>query len=124
MLVVVFIITLLLGVYIMAIAPIKNDKEYREENAKNGGTVVLVGVSLANIEYPSILNVMHELNVKGAIGYTVFEFNDCIELMTKKKIDTLKFVDDIVSLERVQESFERLTSGEDGAIKILIDPKK
>lgn len=93
-------------------------------NAKNGGTVVLVGVSLANIEYPSILNVMHELNVKGAIGYTVFEFNDCIELMTKKKIDTLKFVDDIVSLERVQESFERLTSGEDGAIKILIDPKK
>lgn len=93
-------------------------------NAKNGGTVVLVGVSLANIEYPSILNVMHELNVKGAIGYTVFEFNDCIELMTKKKIDTLKFVDDIVSLERVQDSFERLTSGEDGAIKILIDPKK
>lgn len=93
-------------------------------NARNGGTVVLVGVSLANIEYPSILNVMHELNVKGAIGYTVFEFNDCIELMARKKIDTLKFVDDIVSLEKVQESFERLTSGNDGAIKILIDPKK
>ena len=29
--VVVFILTFLVGIYIMAIAPIKNDKEYREK---------------------------------------------------------------------------------------------
>lgn len=93
-------------------------------SVKNGGTVVLVGVSMNSINYPSILNVMHELTVKGAIGYTVPEFKACIDLMAKKKIDTLKFVDDIVPLSDVQKSFERLTSGTDGAIKILIDPKK
>lgn len=91
---------------------------------KNGGTVVLVGVSMSAINYPSILNVMHELTVKGAIGYTMSEFKQCIDLMASKKIDILKFVDDIIGLNHVQEAYERLTSGEDGAIKILIDPSK
>ena len=44
--------------------------------------------------------------------------------MAGKKIDTLKFVDDIVSLEEVQMAYERLTSGEDDAVKILVDPNK
>lgn len=93
-------------------------------SVKNGGTVILVGVSLGAINYPSILNVMHELTVKGAIAYTKEEFEQCIDLMASKKIDMLKFVDDIVSLEKTQEAFERLTSGDDSAIKILIDPNK
>ena len=44
--------------------------------------------------------------------------------MNLKKIDMLKFVDDIVSLDGVQNAYERLTSGTDDAIKILIDPQK
>ena len=39
-----------------------------------------------------------------------------------KQIDVLKFVDDTVPLEGVQKSYERLTSGTDGAVKILVDP--
>ena len=44
--------------------------------------------------------------------------------MSTRKVDMLKFVDDIVGLDDVQKAFERLTSGDDNAIKILIDPRK
>lgn len=92
--------------------------------AKTGGTVVLVGVSSKPIEIPTVLAVLHELNVKGAIAYTKEEFETVIDLIAYNKIDAKKFIDDIVPLQRVQESFERLTSGKDEAIKILIDPNK
>lgn len=88
------------------------------------GTVVMVGVSMDSITIPSILLVMHELKVLGAIGYTIGEFKECINLMASRKIDMLKFVDDIVGLDDVQSAFKRLTSGEDNAVKILVDPKK
>lgn len=92
-------------------------------SAKTGGTVVLVGVSNVPIEIPTVIAVLHELKVLGAIAYTKEEFKTVIDLINNKQIDVLKFVDDVVPLNKVQESFERLTSGTDSAIKILIDPK-
>lgn len=91
--------------------------------AKPNGTVVMVGVSMDNINIPSAVLVMHELKVLGAIGYTYEEFAKCIDLMSTRQIDVLKFVDDIVGLHDVQRAFERLTSGNGSEIKILIDPK-
>ena len=90
--------------------------------AKQNGTMVLVGVSMDSITIPSILVVTKEMNLLGAIAYTPEEFKQCIDLMAERKMDTLRFVDDIVGLEGVQHAFERLTSGDDNAIKILIDP--
>ena len=52
------------------------------------------------------------------------EFKDCINLIANKKIDVMKFVDDILPLEDVQKAYERLTSGTDDAVKIMIDPNK
>ena len=92
--------------------------------ARPNGTIVLVGVSMDKIEIPSIILVTHELKVYGAIAYTYDEFKTCIDLMAEGKIDVKKFMDDIVGLKGVQKAFERLTSGNDDAIKILIDPKK
>ena len=89
-----------------------------------GGTVVLVGVSLGTVTIPTIVGVMKELTLKGAIGYTKEEFQTCIDLLASKKIDVLKFVDDIVGLDEVQKSYKRLTSGTDDAVKILVDPNK
>jgi 2-desacetyl-2-hydroxyethyl bacteriochlorophyllide A dehydrogenase len=91
---------------------------------KPNGTVVLVGVSITNISIPSALIVTKELKLFGAIAYTMEEFEKCINLMSERKIDVLRFVDDIVGFDDVQKSFERLTSGNDNAIKILIDPNK
>ena len=91
---------------------------------KPGGTIILVGVSPKPIEFASILAVMKELTIKAAIAYTKEEFKNCISLMANKKIDVMKFVDDIVPLEETQKAYERLTSGTDDAVKIMIDPKK
>ena len=91
---------------------------------KPGGTVVLVGVPLGTVTIPTVVGVMKELKLQGAIGYTKQEFETCINLIAEKKINVLKFVDDIVSLEEVQHAYERLTSGTDDAVKILVDPNK
>ena len=93
-------------------------------NVKPGGTVVLVGVATGAISVPTVLSVTRELTVKGAIAYTKEEFKTCIDLMANKEIDVLKFVSDVVSLDEVQHVYERLTSGTDDAIKILVDPNK
>lgn len=92
--------------------------------SKPNGCVVLVGVSLDSITIPSALVVTKELRLLGAIAYTKEEFETCIEMMADKEIDMLKFVDDIIPLYEAQKAFERLTSGKDDAIKILIDPHK
>lgn len=89
---------------------------------KAGGTVVLVGVATKPIMVPTVIGVMRELTIKGAIAYTREEFQACIDLMSKGLIAVKKFVDDVVSLEGVQNAYERLTSGTDAAVKILVDP--
>ncbi len=91
---------------------------------KPGGTIVLVGVSQKPEAIFTVMEVMKELKVFGAIAYTVEEFEKCIEMIANKEIDVLKFVDDIVSLEDTQKAFERLTSGNGTDIKILVDPAK
>ena len=91
---------------------------------KPGGIVVLVGVATDAVPTYTVMAVMKELFVQGAIAYTYNEFKSCIDLISRKQVDVLKFVDDIVPLERVQEAYERLTSGTDAAVKILVDPSK
>jgi hypothetical protein len=52
MVVVVFILTLLLGIYIMAIAPIKNDSEYREKYSHSSSFwifIIIVAILFAFI---------------------------------------------------------------------------
>ena len=86
--------------------------------------IVLVGVALGAINIPTVVGVMSELTMKGAIAYTKEEFQTCIDLIANKQIEVMKFVDDVVSLEEVQHAYERLTSGVDPAVKILVDPNK
>lgn len=93
-------------------------------SVKAGGTIVLVGVSQKPIEFASVIAVMKEITLKGSIAYTKEEFKNCISLISNKKIDVMKFVDDIVPLSDTQKAYERLTSGTDSAVKIMIDPNK
>ena len=89
---------------------------------KPGGKVVLVGVALDAINTYTVQAVMKELTVLGAIAYTYDEFKTCIDLIANEKIEVMKFVSDIVPLEQTQAAYERLTSGTDEAVKIIVDP--
>ncbi len=89
-----------------------------------GGLIVLVGVATEPIAIPTVMAVMSEVTMKGAIAYTKEEFQTCIDLIANKQIDVMKFVDDIVGLDDVQHAYERLASGKDSAVKILVNPNK
>ena len=89
---------------------------------KQGGTIVLVGVSATPINIPMVVGVMKEVSIKGAIAYTIEEFDNCIKMISEKKINVTKYIDDMVPLEKAQESFERLTNGKDAAVKIIFKP--
>lgn len=91
---------------------------------KPGGTIVMVGVSQKPESIFTVMEVLKELKVFGAIAYTVKEFEDVIDMIANKEIDVLKFVSDTVSLEDTQKAFEHLTSGDGNEVKILIDPSK
>ena len=90
---------------------------------KPGGTIVLVGVSLDVVSVPLVSAVMGEVTMKGAIAYTVSEFEKVIDMISKNEIDVDKYIDDKVNLSDAQKSFERLTSGEDSAVKIIFKPQ-
>ena len=89
---------------------------------KPGGTVVLVGVSYDSINVPSILLVTKEVRVLGAIAYTNYDFDTCLQYIANKTINVTKYIDDLVDLDDAQKSFERLTSGRDAAVKIIFKP--
>ncbi len=91
---------------------------------KSGGIVVLVGVSMAPINFNSISVVMQEITLKGAIAYTKEEFAKCIDMIANKEIDVTKFISKKITLEEVQSAYEELTSGTSSSIKILVDPNK
>lgn len=88
-----------------------------------GGKVILVGVATEAIMVPTVMAVLKEISLQGAIAYTKEEFEMILNLMSNKKIDVKKFVSDTISLENVQDAFLELTSGNSDKIKILIDPK-
>lgn len=91
---------------------------------KPNGVLNMVGISMDNVSIPMVAAVMKEINIKGSIAYKIEEFEDVIKMLSTKKLNLEKFIDDIVILEDVQSAFERLTSGKDDAIKILVDPNK
>lgn len=91
---------------------------------KPNGNLIMVGISLGAVNVPLVSAVLKEINIKGSIAYTKEEFDFVIKLLADKKINLEKFIDDVVTLDEVQNAFDRLTSGSDAAVKILVDPHK
>jgi len=90
--------------------------------AVSGGKIVLVGVNYAKFPILSALIVGRELNIVGSIAYTSEEFDDCMALIEKGKIDLEKYASVPIKLEGAQEAFEKLSSGVNQDVKILIKP--
>ena len=91
---------------------------------KPNGNLIMVGISLGTVNVPLVSATLKEINIKGSIAYTKEEFDMVIKLLEAKKINLEKFIDDVVILDDLQNAFERLTSGKDAAVKILVDPNK
>ncbi len=91
---------------------------------KNGHNFVMVGISFAPQGIMNVLPVTKEVAMLGSSGYSIAEFEEVIKMCEEKSIDAVKFIDDVVGLEGVQDALERLTSGSGNLVKIVIDPAK
>ncbi len=87
-----------------------------------GGKIILVGVSTEPVTIPTVVTVMGEISMIGAIAYTEQEFDTCIGLIASKKLNVKKYVDEVIRLDEANEAFVRLTSGKDDAVKIIFHP--
>lgn len=91
--------------------------------SKPGGTVVMIGNSMTET-IPVNINraVLQEINLAGSVSCTREEFAGTIELIAKKVIDPEIYVTDIVSLDKLQRTFERLTSSDDPILNAVVRP--
>ena len=88
--------------------------------AKVGGTVVIVGVNLKKIPIDTFKIMYKRLTLISSFG--PYSFKKLIPLVSKGLVDAERLVTKIISLEQVQENFERLTSGNNNDLKVMIDP--
>lgn len=90
---------------------------------KPGGTVVMIGNSMTETIHVNINRaVLQEVNLLGSVSCTREEFTGTIDLIANGIIDPERYVTDIVSLEELQSTFERLISKTDPILKAVVKP--
>lgn len=93
------------------------------DGVKAGGKVVMIGNSIKpTVAFELNRAVLHEITLIGSVSCTEKEFRETIDLIAKKTIKPERYVTDIVGLDDLQKSFERLVSPTDPALKIVVKP--
>ena len=89
--------------------------------SKPGGTVVMIGNSLTD-KIPASINraVLQEIKLVGSVSCTREEFTGTIDLIADGVIDPERYVTDIVSLDELQHTFERLSDESDPILKAVV----
>ncbi len=89
---------------------------------KPRGLISLVGVSLDPVAVSIFSAVTKELRLNGSFAY-LSEFDICLDLIDRGKLNLSRFISKEVSFDQVQESVEDLASGKSSDIKVLINPQ-
>ena len=63
-----------------------------------------------------------EKKVQGSIAYTGLDLEEGIRLLAQKRVDVRPLISEQRSLGEIQRCFERLMAGEEGLIKVLLNP--
>lgn len=88
---------------------------------KSGGQVIIIGINDKEIPISSFKMVLHEVEMKGTLGF-YDEFKSVIELLDQKKMNTDVLISDIISLKDIEKKgFKRLIASND-LVKILVRP--
>ena len=88
-----------------------------------GGAVILIGNSVTET-IPVNINraVLQEVRLIGSVSCTRAEFAETIDLIASGTIDPERYVTDIVTLDQLQHTFERLTTPGDPRLKAAVQP--
>jgi 2-desacetyl-2-hydroxyethyl bacteriochlorophyllide A dehydrogenase len=88
--------------------------------AAQGATVVLAGINFLEVPVSTMRIAMRELTLKGSYGYSSAEFDRCIDYISRKVLNTRRFIDEIIDPENIQEAFTHLADPNGDAVKILV----
>ena len=88
---------------------------------RKGGALVLIGNLAAKVEMPLQEIVTRELTLLGTCASSG-EYPACMELMARGAIDVAPMLSAVAPLEEGASWFERLYAGENGLMKVLLQP--
>lgn len=91
------------------------------ESARKGGSVTLVGNLAPQVEVPLQSIVTRELSLFGTCG-SKGEYPACIELLQRGAIQVEPLITAKTTLEDAPGWFDRLYAGEQGAMKVIVQP--
>lgn len=89
--------------------------------ARRGGQVVLVGNLAPRVEIPLQMTVNRELTLYGSCASNG-EYPQCIALMEQGAIQVQSLITALAPLDDGPRWFQRLYAGEDGAMKVILQP--
>ena len=91
------------------------------ESVRKGGTVTLVGNLSPSVDIPLQAVVSRQLKLQGSCASNG-EYGECIELMASQAIKVAPLISKLAPLEEGQSWFDRLYAGEDGLMKVMLQP--
>jgi threonine dehydrogenase-like Zn-dependent dehydrogenase len=104
-------------------AGVENTVSHALKIVRRGGQVVVIAHFHNPIIPLDMFNLMTQgKKVQGSIVYTGEDLERGIQLLAQKKVDVRLLISEQRSLGEIQSCFERLMAGEEGLIKILLNP--
>lgn len=88
---------------------------------RRGGYITFVGNLAPTVELPMQAVVTRELTIYGSCASNT-EFPDSLQLLAEGKIKVEPFITARASLEETPDWFDRLYSGEEGLMKVIVNP--
>lgn len=88
---------------------------------ERGGTILVEGIQRIKISLPIFRIINKEITLKGCLGHDTEDILAAIDLFAKNKINPNNFISELVDLEDLQNTFEKLIEpGERRFIKVLV----
>ena len=89
---------------------------------KPQGSIVLAGINFNPQPVNTLALTVKELKLYSAFAYIPFEFDITLDYIAKNRLPVESLVTGSIAREAVQDTFERLSSGQSNDIKIVIEP--
>lgn len=88
------------------------------------GRVVIVGIAPEPLPLEPLALVFKEVDVRGSFIYGRADFQRAIDLLSAGAIPSAALIDDVVGLDRAEETFQALAAPANDRVKVLLEPSR
>jgi (R,R)-butanediol dehydrogenase / meso-butanediol dehydrogenase / diacetyl reductase len=88
------------------------------------GRVVIVGIAPEPLPLEPLSLVFKEVDVRGSFIYGRADFQRAIDLLATGAIPAAALIDDVVGLDRAEETFQALVAPGNDRVKVLLEPSR